>query len=94
MEMVITLGPEGSAGLDGLFHRHPDAAEIFTVTKGCIKVIRDGETYEVPAGQTITVPRNTPHHFRNAIPAESEVTVRFRTCPRLRHIFRQLRRLA
>ena len=77
MEMVITLGSGGSAGLDGLFHRHPQAKEIFTVTKGCIKVMKDGITHEIREGESITVLPNTPHYFRNAIPEESEVTVRF-----------------
>ena len=76
-EMVITLGSGGTAGLDGISHRHPQAAEIFTVTKGQIKVIQNDIPVTIGVGESATVPPNTSHYFKNAIDDVSEVTVRF-----------------
>jgi quercetin dioxygenase-like cupin family protein len=46
-------------------HRH-DFEEMFTVLEGEIEFTFRGEKHVVPAGTTINVPANAPHHFRNA----------------------------
>ena len=45
-------------------HRH-DFEEMFTVLDGAIEVTFRGETLTARAGETINVPANAPHGFRN-----------------------------
>lgn len=45
-------------------HRH-DFEEMFTVLEGSIEVTFRGETLTAHAGETINVPANAPHSFRN-----------------------------
>jgi quercetin dioxygenase-like cupin family protein len=45
-------------------HRH-DFEEMFTVLDGAIEVTFRGETLTARAGDTINVPANAPHGFRN-----------------------------
>jgi quercetin dioxygenase-like cupin family protein len=46
-------------------HRH-DFEEMFTVLDGEVEVTFRGETLTARAGETINVPANSPHGFRNA----------------------------
>jgi quercetin dioxygenase-like cupin family protein len=46
-------------------HRH-DFEEMFTVLEGEIEVSFRGETAVVRAGETVNIPANAPHAFRNA----------------------------
>jgi quercetin dioxygenase-like cupin family protein len=45
-------------------HRH-DFEEMFSVLDGAIEVTFRGETLTVGAGETVNVPANAPHAFRN-----------------------------
>ncbi len=45
-------------------HRH-DFEEMFTVLDGAVEVTFRGETLVAHAGETINVPANAPHGFRN-----------------------------
>jgi quercetin dioxygenase-like cupin family protein len=45
-------------------HRH-DFEEMFTVLDGAVEVTFRGETLTARAGETINVPANAPHAFRN-----------------------------
>jgi mannose-6-phosphate isomerase-like protein (cupin superfamily) len=45
-------------------HRH-DFEEMFSVLDGAIEVTFRGETLTVRAGETVNVPANAPHAFRN-----------------------------
>jgi quercetin dioxygenase-like cupin family protein len=45
-------------------HRH-DFEELFSVLEGTIEVTFRGETLVARAGETINVPANSPHGFRN-----------------------------
>jgi quercetin dioxygenase-like cupin family protein len=45
-------------------HRH-DFEELFSVLEGAIEVTFRGETLIARAGETINVPANSPHGFRN-----------------------------
>ncbi len=45
-------------------HRH-DFEEMFTVLDGEIEAVFRGETSVVRAGETINIPANAPHSFRN-----------------------------
>ena len=51
-------------------HRH-DFEEMFTVLEGAIELTVRGETTIARAGETVNVPANAPHAFRNtgAVPA-------------------------
>jgi quercetin dioxygenase-like cupin family protein len=46
-------------------HRH-DFEETFTILEGEIEVAFRGETSVVRSGETVNVPANAPHSFRNA----------------------------
>jgi len=46
-------------------HRH-DFEEAFTVVEGEIEAIFRGEKVAVRAGETINIPANAPHQFRNS----------------------------
>jgi quercetin dioxygenase-like cupin family protein len=52
-------------------HRH-DFEEMFTLLEGEVEFSFRGKTSTVTAGQTVNIPANAPHFFRNA----SEATVR------------------
>jgi quercetin dioxygenase-like cupin family protein len=45
-------------------HRH-DFEEMFTVLEGAIELTFRGETLVARAGETVNVPANAPHGFRN-----------------------------
>lgn len=45
-------------------HRH-DFEEMFSVLEGEIEVTFRGEKSVARAGETINIPANAPHHFRN-----------------------------
>jgi quercetin dioxygenase-like cupin family protein len=46
-------------------HRH-DFEEMFTILEGEIEVTFRGENSVVRAGETVNIPANAPHFFRNA----------------------------
>ncbi|KZM72018.1 cupin domain-containing protein [Nocardia terpenica] len=46
-------------------HRH-DFEEMFTITAGRIRFTFRGTDIEAGAGQTVNIPANAPHYFRNA----------------------------
>ena len=53
-------------------HRH-DFEESFTVLAGEIEVVFRGKTSVVRAGQTVHVPANAPHAFKNAADAPARL---------------------
>ena len=60
-----TVEPPGSgAGL----HRHPTYDETFIICEGQFDFHIDGKDLKVGAGETIFVPRGTPHGFKCAGP--------------------------
>jgi quercetin dioxygenase-like cupin family protein len=46
-------------------HRH-DFEEMFTVLEGAVELTFRGESLVASAGETVNVPANAPHSFRNA----------------------------
>jgi quercetin dioxygenase-like cupin family protein len=46
-------------------HRH-DFEEMFSVLEGAIEVTLRGETKTAGAGETVNIPANAPHAFKNA----------------------------
>ena len=73
----VILGEGGTGGGNALGHVHPMADETFIVTSGRLKVVVAGDEQFVEAGQTITVPRGTPHWFANAGEEVMKATVSF-----------------
>jgi len=63
----MLIPPGGGPGR----HRH-DFEEMFTLLEGEVEFSFRGEASTVTAGQTVNVPANAPHFFRNA----SEAAVR------------------
>jgi mannose-6-phosphate isomerase-like protein (cupin superfamily) len=64
-------------------HLHPAQDEHFEVERGRMLFIVDGTKRVVSAGETLEIPRSTPHQARNASRSESAV-VRWETRPALR----------
>jgi mannose-6-phosphate isomerase-like protein (cupin superfamily) len=64
-------------------HFHPAQDEHFEVERGRMLFVVDGTDRVVNAGETIDIPRGTPHRARNASQTDSAV-VRWETRPALR----------
>lgn len=56
---------EVSPGGGNPMHTHPNFEETFTAQEGVLGINLNGEKHYLVPGQSITVPRNTPHHFFN-----------------------------
>ena len=54
-------------------HLHPDAEESYQVVSGILDVCVDGQWRELLPGESVTVPRGTPHTLRNG--HENEVRI-------------------
>lgn len=74
-DVVLTQG--GSGGGNALVHVHPGASETFSVRSGRLAIVMGGVEHFAEAGQSITIPAGTPHHFRNADAGVTEATVTF-----------------
>jgi Cupin domain len=81
------LDKGGSGGGNALVRVHPLADETFEVEAGCIMVVIDGHEHMVEAGRSITVPRGTPHYFRNGGDEIAEMSVRFTPAQNHREFF-------
>jgi mannose-6-phosphate isomerase-like protein (cupin superfamily) len=64
-------------------HLHPAQDEHFEVERGRMLFVVDGTERIVSAGETLGIPRGTPHQAKNASQSESAV-VRWETRPALR----------
>lgn len=47
-------------------HVHQNEDEHFLVLEGIARVVRGDETFDAPAGTTVTLPRHIPHAWGNA----------------------------
>ena len=54
-----------SAGKENPLHSHPNCVEILHVLQGHILNRVGDKVYEMRAGDTVTIPENTPHNARN-----------------------------
>jgi mannose-6-phosphate isomerase-like protein (cupin superfamily) len=73
----VALAPGGSGGGNALVHIHPGASETFIVEAGRLAVTMNGVEHFAEAGQSITIPAGTPHHFSNAHADTTQATVAF-----------------
>lgn len=89
----VILGDGGSGGGNALMHRHPCADETFEVQSGCLKIVIGKTEHVLRAGQSATIPRGTPHHFRNGSEDAGEFTVTFSPAQRHRHFFKTFAKL-
>jgi mannose-6-phosphate isomerase-like protein (cupin superfamily) len=64
-------------GFAGPAHVHPVQDERFEVIRGRASFMVRGEETELGEGQTLEVPKGTPHTFRNAGPEELHVRMWF-----------------
>jgi mannose-6-phosphate isomerase-like protein (cupin superfamily) len=62
-------------GAGSTLHIHHHEGEHFLVLEGTVRLVVGDKTFDVPAGQTITVPRGIPHAWSN----ESDEPLRFVT---------------
>jgi mannose-6-phosphate isomerase-like protein (cupin superfamily) len=56
-------------------HLHRNEAEHFLVLSGHYLVAVDDEVIDAPAGARVTIPRNTPHSWRNVSGGEGRLVV-------------------
>ncbi|WP_395078099.1 cupin domain-containing protein [Flavobacterium sp.] len=56
-------------------HYHPIQSETFTITSGEMNLIHNGKEIILKAGQSYTVPPNTPHKFWNGSKADAVAIV-------------------
>jgi quercetin dioxygenase-like cupin family protein len=56
---------EAPPGAGPRLHRHP-YTEIFIVLEGQVTFTVGDQTHEGTSGQTVIIPPNTPHKFRNS----------------------------
>lgn len=61
VEMDVTAEP----GSRTIIHYHPEQEETYRVLEGTLEVFRDNRWREVPAGESLVVPREAVHGFRN-----------------------------
>lgn len=76
-QMDVVLGKGGSGGGNAVAHIHPETDEIFTVNRGRVMVMINGQEHYATDGQSITVPKGASHFFRNASFGETHLTVTF-----------------
>ncbi len=62
----------------GRQHFHPGAEEEFIVQTGALKLMVDGKWRMLGPGERFTVPRATPHLFRNGHDGQTLFTTKFR----------------
>ena len=62
------IAPVGDGGPP--LHVHYHAEESYQVLAGTLEVRLGNEWKRVSSGQTLTVPRGTPHTLRNSVPVE------------------------
>lgn len=90
----VILDAGGSGGGNALVHVHPLADETFSVITGRLKVTLAGAEHVVPAGERFTIPRGSPHFFRNGHDGATEAEVRFTPAQRHRDFFMTFARIA
>ncbi|MGE3365840.1 MAG: cupin domain-containing protein [Rhizobiaceae bacterium] len=73
----VLLERGGMTKGSGRQHIHPKSDEAFIVHEGRLKVMVDGVWNELGPGDSIVVPRGTPHLFRNGHDGETLFTTRF-----------------
>lgn len=74
----VLIEPGGMTTGTGRQHLHPNSDEEFAVRSGRLRVMVDGAWRELGPGESVVVPRGTPHLFRNGHDGETLVTTRFR----------------
>jgi quercetin dioxygenase-like cupin family protein len=79
LEVEATWGPGGKPPPP---HLHPSQEEEFVVQSGRMTVSIDGEERQLEAGDTLVIPRGTPHKMWNQ--GSETATALWRTRPALR----------
>ncbi len=83
-QFTVLLDPGGSGGGNALVHVHPLADETFAVLTGRLEVVISGKHEMLYRGESLTIPRGSPHYFANSIDAQTIATVSF--APAQRHL--------
>ncbi|HTV99447.1 MAG TPA: cupin domain-containing protein [Streptosporangiaceae bacterium] len=73
LDWELVLAPGGRVPSS---HAHPEQEERFTVLDGRVRFRVGGRRITAAAGQTVTVPAGTVHHFANASDHPARITVR------------------
>ena len=87
---VDALLPPGASGPPR--HRHLAQTKTFTVLEGRLRVLAGGETRELEAGQTATVPPTVVHTFANPFGEAARIRMRETPAGPLEEQFRALAR--
>ena len=73
-------------------HTHPSQEVSFEVTRGALRVVRDGEEIVVEAGDTVIIPPGEHHFWENALDVESRGVFQIRPAGMSDFVFVQLDR--
>ena len=91
LEIVWELTP-GAAGTP--VHTHPIATESYTVLDGEMDVFVDGSWQTLRAGESLSVPPNVPHTFRNSSGGLTRIYNTHATALRRAEVFADVERMA
>jgi mannose-6-phosphate isomerase-like protein (cupin superfamily) len=75
-------------------HMHPKQTETFEIISGTAGIKLNGKEHILTAGQSITVPMNAPHKFRNAGDDELVMTAELKPALRTEYFLETLYSLA
>lgn len=74
----VFVEPGGMASGTGRQHLHPFSDEEFIVREGRLSLMVDGTWHELGPGESLVVPRGTPHLYRNGHEGATLFTATFR----------------
>jgi quercetin dioxygenase-like cupin family protein len=74
-------------------HVHPSAEESFEVLEGSLDVFKDGGWTTLRSGETVAVPSNVRHSFRNSSDEMARFVIRIRPAGRSETFFRHMQAL-
>lgn len=83
----VFIEPGGMMTGTGRQHFHPSADEEFVVWHGRLRLMVEGSWHDLGPGESLLVPRGTPHLFRNGHEGETLFTATFRPAMQFRRMF-------
>jgi quercetin dioxygenase-like cupin family protein len=87
LKMEFVVKPKGH---DAAYHIHPRQDETFHITKGNLKVRKGKEIIYLKTGDTLVIPKNTPHQWWNESNEEIFFTLEFNPALNMETFLEQL----
>lgn len=92
-ELLEVEGSWAPEGKPPPAHYHPAQDEVFEVIEGRLSTRIDGERLDLEPGETVEIPRRTPHQIWNSGPEPARALWQTRPAGRTVHWFRSIDRL-